>query len=180
MCGSYSYFHLERHCAACLVVHFTLLTPRVYTCVCLCLCTCCSTVIWDSFIICGCYATQVPTRQRGHTSSYFQDRLWDTMSHPEFYPTLPREALKICHAWQQPYISWGSLCYVSGSLAESGCSFHMIYSLLSFFFWESCRIFSTECTTLIKVTMSLQTRTKERLIQVGYVKIVLLLCFPQS
>ena len=61
----------------------------------------------------------------------FKDRLRDTMSHPEFYPTLPREALKICHPWQQPYISWGSLCYVSGR--ESGFSFS--YDLFTFIFF---------------------------------------------
>lgn len=42
----------------------------------------------------------------------FQERLRDTMSHPDFSPTLPREALKVCHPWQQPYISWGSLLCV--------------------------------------------------------------------
>ncbi len=122
--------------------------------VCLCLC---STAKWDRSIYCGCYATQVPTRQCGHTWSHFQDRLREKMSHPEFNPTLPREALKVCHPWQQPYISWGSLCYVFGT--ESGCSFS--YDLCTFiFFWESGRISSTECTADIKVTMSLKGKQK--------------------
>lgn len=109
-------------------LQFSLTSVHGCTCICLCLCS----TAKDRSIICGCYATQVPTRQCGHTFSHFQDRLWDTMSHPEFNPTLPREALKVCHPWQQPYISWGSLCYVSDR--ESGCSFS--YDLFTFIFFE--------------------------------------------
>ena len=108
----------------CLVVH-------VIVSLCM-LCTCCSTALWDSSVICGCSATQVTTRQCGHTSSHIEDRLGDAMSHPESKPTLPRETLKICHPWQQPYISWGSLCYVSSR--ESGCS--LSFDLFTFIFSE--------------------------------------------
>lgn len=91
------------------------------------------------------------------------------MSHPEFYPTLPREALKICHPWQQPYISWGSLCYVSGR--ESGSSFLYIWFIHFYLFWEGHKISRTESTADIIVTMSLkEKKTKGGLIQVNNFK----------
>lgn len=118
-------------------------------------------VVWD-LIICGSCATQVPTEQRGHTSSYCQGRLWDTIPHPEFYQTLPREALKICHAWQQPYISCGSLCYVS-------CIVWLFFSLwfirfyLFFSFKWSCKMSNTNYSARL-IKPSFCRRKQKRLV----------------
>lgn len=71
---------------------------------------------------------QLPATQCGHTSSFFQDS--EKQWHPVFYPTLPREA--ITYSIHGSSLTSAEDLFVM-SLVESGCSFHKIYSLSSFF-----------------------------------------------